>query len=144
MRKDLKEKHLEAIGGMNPDRDFSILEYQALHPDATYCEIKEYLKLDITEDRVGQIVTEHWDIVLKLFASENYLYASEGRAYERAKAYFRKQKKGILTRKDPLDILNDMEDDKMPEVNISNVLVNVKEMNAENIRTQHRVTSEPI
>lgn len=104
-----KENIFKDLKSMHKERDFSILEYQALHPDATYSEIKQMLNLEMGEANVGHIVANNWDIVLKIFALDNYIAMPEGRAFERAKAYFRKEKKGVETKKDPLDILNDME-----------------------------------
>ena len=75
--------------------------------------LKQTLNLEISQERVAAIVVNNWDVVLKLFAMLNYLSMPEGRAFERARAFFRKKSKGIETHKDPLDILNDMEDESV-------------------------------
>lgn len=111
MNQTQKEKIIKDIRGVKKERDFSIIEYQALNPHATYQEIKEALKLDIAEVTLGAIVANNWDKVLQIFALDNYIAMPEGRAFERARAFFNKKKNGIDTKKDPLDILNDMEDD---------------------------------
>ena len=110
MNKVQREKILKSIDGVKQERDLSILEYQAMNPQKTYREIKEFLNLDIAEVTIGAIVANNWDKVLRIFALSNLIAGPEGRDFERARAYYKKMEKNIESRKDPLDILNDMED----------------------------------
>lgn len=112
MNKVQRDKILKTIEGDNKERDLSILEYQAINPHKKYEEIRVFLKLDIAENTVGQIVANNWDKVLKIFALANPIALSEGRDFERARAYYKKLEKNTESRKDVLDILNDMEDNK--------------------------------
>lgn len=82
MDNQTKDAFVEAIQGENKSRDYRILEYKSLYPEKEYSELINDLALDITEERVCQILKNNRHLVLKLFAKVNPLYFKEGRAME--------------------------------------------------------------
>ena len=123
MRQELREKCIKEVYGQKKKRDYAILELSALQPHLTYKELIEYLALDITEPRISEILTENKDLRFKLFASLNPLYLKEGRAIELVATYLRKKRTGQLSKKDMVDVLEqlrkEIEGDK-PLINIEN------------------------
>ena len=102
MDQETKEIFVEAMFGDNKSRDYRICEYHCNNPEKKYAEIIADLALDITEDRVCQILKVNQDSVLKLFAKINPLYFKEGRARELVKEFNAKD----LTRAEKLEILD--------------------------------------
>ncbi len=106
MDKETRERFIKAVEGTNQERDFLILEYHALNPDHTAVELIKNTGIEISEQRVGQILKANSLLILKVFAQTNPLYFKEGRAIELIKMYKRKTKLGVATGKDAADILD--------------------------------------
>lgn len=149
MDKETQQRFVEAVEGDNKERDFSIMKYHALSPEATYSEIVNNLALDISEDRVCQILKTNQLLVLKLFAQINPMWFKEGRMMVLTKMFNRKTKGGIYSGKDPIDIVDSMrkevEGDNKTSVGI---IINNKEKDGEvslkssDIEFQNRIQSE--
>jgi hypothetical protein len=88
--------------GKNLERDYSVLELLARHPEIHQEEVASILKEDISQPRVSQLLKDNQSLYLDMVMTLNPLCTKEGRITELIKHY--KRKRGN-SKKDHIEII---------------------------------------